>query len=55
LVGLPSVVSAPPSSAPIATTAITIATTQAPTVSQGRLAQASASRCSLVAFTLRVA
>jgi hypothetical protein len=44
LVGLPSVVSAPPSSVPIATKAISMAATQAPIVRRGCLALASAIR-----------
>src|SRR5512132_320985 len=50
LVGLPSVVRAPPSNPPIATNATTIAATQAPIVRQGWLALASASLLSQLTF-----
>src|SRR5262249_55111627 len=50
LVGFPSVVRAPPSSAPIATTATTIAATHAPIALHGCRAQASASLCRVVRF-----
>jgi hypothetical protein len=55
LVGLPSVVNAPPSSVPIATNATTVAAIQAPMARRGRLAQASAILSSLVPLILRVA
>jgi hypothetical protein len=50
LVGLPSVVKAPPSNAPIATKASTIAATHAPIVVHGFRALASAIRWSVVTF-----
>jgi hypothetical protein len=50
VVGFDSVVSAPPNSAPIATTAISTAATQAPIVRRGCVALASASLSNLVAF-----
>src|SRR5215475_14213573 len=50
LVGFPSVVNAPPSSAPIATTATTTAATQAPTVRHGCRALHPASAESLINY-----
>src|SRR5262245_8811507 len=53
-VGFPSVVRAPPSSAPIATNASTIAAIHAPIVLRGCLALASAIRWSAVSFMHRM-